>query len=185
MIWEGRTVVCIGSGPSLLAEDCALVRDSGLTTIVTNTTFRLCPWAHVLFGFDAKWWKHYRDEVATFRGEKISSSRLAEKYGARTIVLGFRNSGACAITLAMSRGAARVVLLGYDAMFDETRRHWHDDHPAGMENAGMMADWPRQFELVAKTARRRGVEIINASRRTRLTCFPVMPLEDALCVVAA
>lgn len=185
MIWQGQTVVCIASGPSLTPEDCALVRDSGLTTIVTNTTFRACPWAHVLYGFDANWWKHYRHEVATFAGEKLSASSLADKYGAHRVVLGYRNSGACAIALAMSRGAARVVLLAYDAMFAGTRRHWHADHPAGMENAGTMADWPRQFGMVAKAARRKGVEIVNASRRTRLTCFPRMALEDALQQVTA
>lgn len=179
MKWEGRTVVCIASGPSLTPDDCDLVRQSGHTVIVTNTTFRLCPWADVLVGFDAGWWKQYRKEVADFRGEKLSASRLSEKYGASTIVLGYRNSGAYAIALAMSRGAAKVVLLAYDAMFKGTRRHWHPDHP-GLENCQTMGDWPRQFELVAKTARRRGVEIVNASRRTRLACFQKMKLEEAL-----
>lgn len=179
MKWAGRTVVCIASGPSLTPDDCERVRRAGHPVIVTNTTFRLCPWADVLVGFDSGWWKQYRKEVAGFRGEKLSASRLSEKYGARVLVLGYRNSGAYAIALAMSRGAARVVLLAYDAMFAGTRRHWHEDHP-GLENCQTMGDWPRQFDLVARAARRRGAEVINASRRTRLTCFPVMRLEDAL-----
>lgn len=179
-IWEGRTVICIASGPSLTAEDCELVHASGHPVVVTNTTFRMCPWADVLFGFDSKWWKLYREEVTQFRGEKLSASRLSEKYGARTLMLGYRNSGACAVALAMSRGAARIVLLAYDLMFWDGRRHWHGDHPAPLENASTIVDWARQFGMLAKSARRRGVEIVNASRRTRLTCFPIVSLEAAL-----
>lgn len=183
-VWEGRTVVCIASGPSLTAEDCERVRASGHPVVVTNTTFRMCPWADALFGFDSKWWKLYHEEVATFRGEKLSASQLATKYGARVTVLGYRNSGVCAAALAMTRGAARIVLLAYDLMFWDGRRHWHGDHPAPLENAGTIADWTRQFEALAKAARRRGVEILNASRRTRLTCFPIVRLEEALAEVA-
>ena len=58
--WRGRTVVCIASGPSLTAEDCELVRESGCPVIVTNTTFRLCPWADMLYAFDRPWWNHYK-----------------------------------------------------------------------------------------------------------------------------
>jgi hypothetical protein len=181
VIWKGRTVVAIASGPSLSIEDCELVRNSGLTTVVTNLTFRLCPWADVLYGFDAVWWKQYRQEVANFAGEKVSASRLSEKYGAQTVVIGYRNSGCAAAGLAMARGASRVVLLGYDAMFDGAKRHWHEDYPRTMDNAGAMGDWPRQFELLARSAKRRSVQIVNASRRTRLKCFPLMKLEEALC----
>lgn len=140
----------------------------------------MCPWADVLFGFDAKWWKHYQKEVESFPGEKLSASMVATNYGAKVVVLGYRNSGACAVSLAMSRGATKVILLGYDAMFWNGKRHWHDDHPEGLENAGMIADWGGQFEMIAKAARRRGVEVLNASRRTRLQCFPLVDLEEAL-----
>lgn len=180
MKWQGRTVVAIASGPSLTIEDCELVRNSGHPTIVTNLTYRLCPWADVLFSFDAVWWKQYRKEVAKFAGEKVSSSRLAEKYGATSIILGYRNSGVAAAGLAMARGASRIVLLGYDAMFDGTKRHWHEDYPVTMANADSMGDWPRQFELLARAAKRRNVAIVNASRRTRLKCFPRLLLENAL-----
>lgn len=180
MKWQGRTVFCIASGPSLTSLDCELVRFCGQPTVVTNTTFRLCPWADVLFGFDAMWWKHYQEEVKTFQGEKLCSSPLAEKYGATRCVPGFRNSGAAAIALAMGRGASKVVLLGYDSSFKGTRRHWHEDHPKGLGNAEMMGDWARQFSMVATAAERRGVEILNASRRTVLSCFPRVSLEDVL-----
>ncbi len=180
--WPGRTVVCIASGPSLTVEDCELVRVSQHPTIVTNTTYQLCPWADVLFGFDVKWWKRYGEEARTaFPGRRISGSQLGTKYGAEW-ASGFtlyRNSGACAVSLALTAGAARIVLLGYDVQFYKNRRHWHPDHP-GMDNCGMIGDWHRQFGLLAKHAWRKGVPIVNASRRTALRCFDQAPLETLL-----
>ena len=186
--WTGRTVVCIASGPSLTAEDCELVRAFGHPVIVTNTTFRRCPWADVLVGFDARWWKVYGAEVqATFPGRKISASPLALRYGAESPYSDGRpwfdiypNSGCCAAAIAIAGGASRVVLLGYDAGFNVGRKHWHDDHPAELENAASVADWPRLFKILAQRARRSGVHIVNASRRTALECFPRVELEAAL-----
>jgi hypothetical protein len=61
------------------------------------------------------------------------------------------------------------------------RKHWHPDHPDGWEN-------PRQGNLKhwREHLRRLGlkfpdVEIINATRETALSCFPQMPLKEALC----
>src|SRR5262245_15095240 len=80
--WAGKTVVCIASGPSLIAEDCAKVKASGHPTIVTNTTFRMCPWAHVLFGFDSKWWLEYIAEVErTFHGALLTYARRVPGVG--------------------------------------------------------------------------------------------------------
>jgi hypothetical protein len=177
------TVVCIASGPSLTHEDCELVRQSGYSTIVTNTTFRMCPWAHALFGFDIAWWRLYLDEVrSVFRGRLICGSRLAPKYGLEGVALGpFRNSGACAAAIALREGARRVVLLGFDAgLGPNGETHHHGDHPAELRNVDSIGEWPHQFAALAKDARRRGAVIVNASRRTALTCFPRVSLADAL-----
>ena len=77
-------------------------------------------------------------------------------------------------------GAARIVLLGYDAEFTDGRKHWHDDHPPELENATSVADWPRLFGILARRAQRSGVQIVNASRATALECFPRVELEAAL-----
>lgn len=183
--WDGRTVVCIASGPSLTPEDCEVARAAAHPVIVTNTTFRLCPWADVLYGFDAKWWKAHHGEVQEkFGGQRLCGTQVGEKYGARWLAApwfrAYRNSGACAASLALAGGAAKVVLLGYDAGFMDGKAHWHEDHPKGLENATSIADWPRQFALLAKDARRRGVPVVNASRRTRLECFPRAELRTVL-----
>src|SRR5690606_3319410 len=77
-----REVVCIASGPSLTADDCEAVKawraqEEGRGVIVTNTTFRLCPWADVLYALDAAWWKQYLREVRqVFTGALVTPQRV-------------------------------------------------------------------------------------------------------------
>jgi hypothetical protein len=142
----------------------------------------MCPWAAALFGFDAKWWQIYHEEVfATFAGRKLSSSHLAGKYGVEVIPRRYRNSGAAAVAWAMDQGAARVVLLGFDcATGPNGETHHHDAHPPELRNATSLGEWPAQFAQLAKAAAKRKIEIVNASRRTALQMFPLFALEDAL-----
>jgi hypothetical protein len=193
--WKGRTVVCIASGPSLTAEDCETVHAAGHPTIVTNTTFRLCLWADVLFAFDSRWWKasddeskrlgfkSYADESAErFKGERVTTS-LAGKSMGLTSMHGeswfepYGNSGTAAVSLALIGGASRVVLLGYDCQRTGGKAHWHGDHPPMLGNAGSIASWPKKFANLAKRA---GDRVVNCSRATSLTCFPRMDLKEAL-----
>lgn len=179
------TVVCIASGPSLTAEDCEAVRESGLATIVTNTTFRLCPWATVLMGYDMKWWQQYHAEVGrTFAGHRVSGVVDCKAYGARSLrLLKFRpfgNSGAAAISLAVLAGSKRVILLGYDCQHTGGKTHWHGDHPAGLGNAGSVAKWPEKFRQVAAYARSQGCQVVNATRETALDMFPRAALAECL-----
>lgn len=181
--WHGRTVVCIASGPSLTQADCDAVR--GQACIVTNTSFRLAPWADVVIGFDAAWWRLYHAEVeVTCRGRRMTLSRGA-CWGAESLAdvpwfTSFHNSGACAIGLALAGRAARVVLLGYDCQRTGGRTHWHGDHPAALSNAASLERWPRLFRTVALRAQAAGVPVLNASRATALACFPRVTLSEVL-----
>lgn len=184
--WAGRTVVCIASGPSLTPEDCETVHASGHPVIVTNTTFRLAPWADVVFGFDSIFWRVYHKEIsANCTGRFISPAQMASKYGVETTYgttwfTGFSNSGACAISLAVAGGAKTVVLIGFDCQKTGGRTHWHGDHPKGLSNAQSIAEWPKRFSQVAKYANSKGCRVINASRETALKCFERRPLDEAL-----
>lgn len=188
--WDGRTVVCIASGPSLTAEDCDAVRAAGHPAIVTNSTFRAAPWASILFGYDSRWWRAHIAEIRSigFAGRLISGSAVVASMGVETIhnagwLRVYPNSGACAISIAVSAGAARVVLLGFDcAPAPDGRMHWHADHPPvhGMTNCGSIRGWPRHFQNVARDAERAGVEVVNASLETRLRCFRRVALGEVL-----
>lgn len=185
--WTGQTVICIASGPSLTLADCEAARATGHPVVVTNTTFRIAPWADVLFGFDSNWWRQHLEEVrATFRGRLMSVSQVAGNLGIETTygATWFRqvgNSGACAISLAICSGAKRVILIGFDCCRgSDGKNHWHGDHPKGMSNCLSMARWPAQFARVAAEAKREGVVVLNASRSTTLTCFERVRLEECL-----
>ena len=182
--WAGKTVVCIASGPSLTQEDCEAVR--GNVVIVTNTTFRLVPWADVLFAMDQKWWTEYHREVAeTFKGRKVSVVQGAKRFGAETTYgaawfRGFGNSGSGALAFAIAGNPARVLMLGFDCQATGGKTHWHGDHPKSLSNARSLPRWPRAFQSAAAHARGKGVKVLNCSRETALTCFERVPLEVAL-----
>jgi hypothetical protein len=167
----------MASGPSLNVEDCQAVRASGHPALVTNTTFRIAPWADVVFGMDSKWWKeHGREVAAVCSGQKLSTSIAAQQYGAQTLHNSpwfprTLNSGEAIIRLAIAGRAAKVILLGFDCQRTGGKAHWHGDHPATCGNAGSIKKWPRHFEHLAKEARRLDCEVLNATRETALTCF--------------
>lgn len=155
-------------------------------TIVTNTTFRLCPWAHVLMAFDARWWHQYVKEVRTvFDGHLVACSNGCKPYKVHSFnkeswFRHFGNSGAAAISLAICGGAKRVLMLGYDCQKTGGKVHWHGDHPAPLGNARSIANWPKQFKNVSKFAVEMRVNVINCSRETALACFPRVELSEAL-----
>jgi hypothetical protein len=127
---------------------------------------------------DRIWWEKYAHIVKRdgYSGELVTCSNTPgiNKISAN----GIRFSGAGAIMLALQRGAARVILLGYDCYHTGGRAHWHADHPKGMGNAGIFAKWPRQMELVLPHVGR--AVVLNASRTTMLECFKRVPLEVCL-----
>lgn len=90
------------------------------------------------------------------------------------------NSGQQAIGLAHQFGAARVLLLGYDMQRTGGKAHWHGNHPAPLGNAGKLAAWPAAMNKLAAVAAGIGLEIINCSRETALTCFPRRELSECL-----
>lgn len=148
--------------------------------IVTNTTFRIAPWADALYAMDTPWWDVHHGEVSrVFKGLRVrgagsSQSKLADRamFGA-----GCLNSGAGALLMAKHYGAELIVMLGYDCKVgSDGKRHWHADHGHGLGNAGKLNKWPAQFASV----RLEPARVINATRSTVLECFERMSLKKAL-----
>lgn len=179
--WRG-TAVCIASGPSLTEKDCESVRASGFPTIVTNTTFRACPWAQALFGYDAPWWRVHLPEVkAIFPGRLFCPFPTVRAQGVEWArVESFGMSGTGAISFAIAAGARRVIALGYDCQLTDGRAHHYGDHPPELRNCTSLPSWPAKFARLARFARKRGAMVLNASRETALTCFDRAPLESCL-----
>jgi hypothetical protein len=182
--WSGQTVVCIGSGPSLTADDCELVRASGHRTIAVNNSVMMANWAHVLYAGDLAWWKTYGKQIQDFAGERYSYNSLAREYGAVSLsncswFANPGNSGAGALRLAMLAGADQVILLGYDCSI-ENGLHWHGPHEGNLSNCQSLKRWPAQFGALAEDAKSIGTLVLNASRETSMRCFDRITLESAL-----
>lgn len=190
------------TGPSLtpaVAAQCV-----GQPVVAVNDAYRLLPAADVLYACDPDWWTLHAG-CPGFAGEKWSSHELphndkravAAQYGLRLVpgrdaeefsrdpgrIHYGSTSGFQALNLALLFGARRVVLVGFD-MHSKRGRHFFGDHPEPLSN------WMR-FETVVPFFRRAAaalspeVAIVNATPGSALDCFPMMPLEGALCWLSA
>lgn len=177
-----QTFICIASGPSLTVNDCELASGSGYPIIAVNSSWKAVPDCQHIYAADFTWWDHYHDSLETSAELWTQSRRAHARFGVKLFSpsdSGPFNSGQRAIQLAAHLGAERVILLGYDCTL-ANGEHWHGRHPATMHNPvpREVGRWHSDFSSLAGALP--GVEIINASRETALTCFKRLPLEAAL-----
>lgn len=171
--WE--TVVCIASGPSLTKADCDLVEASGIPAIAVNDSWQLAPFAQVIYAGDSDWWSQHIREI-DIPAERWTCNKGAARWYRLNYhpAVGYWNSGLRAVQFALWQGAHRVILLGYDCSV-EHGTHWHGDHPNGNNpTPAKCREWIKQFEKLPRG------QIINSSRRSALTCFDRLSLEDSL-----
>jgi hypothetical protein len=190
--------VVIASGPSLTEDDVALVkdwRDQGKGKVcVINTTFRLAPWADVLYACDRAWWDKYGEEAKIFTGKKYCYAQGGEPWGAERVT-GHHGGGLCnqpgeirtggnsghqAVSVVYNLGAKRIILLGFDMGRTGGKSHWHGDHPHGLSNGGNYPQWIEYFRMLAKDLKAKGVDVINCTRTTNLDCFPQADIASVL-----
>lgn len=162
---------------------------------------RLAPWADAVHSSDEKWWSCYFG-LPAFTGLKFTLEAKAERWpgvqalrraGQNGLELnpaeGIKtggNSGMQAINIAVQLGAVRVILLGYDmAPGPKGRTHFFGKHPASLERLSPYASFIASFQTMVEPLRKAGVNVVNCSRASALTCFERMPLDEALAMVAA
>lgn len=154
----------------------------------------MAPWADVLYACDAKWWEKYPDAL-TFQGAKITQDHRVKNAEVIKIVgdeaVGLSkdprivniggNGGYQAVNLAFHLGASRIVLLGYDMQDDQGKKHWHGNHE-GINNPDhfCFAAWLENFDQLAVDLEKEGVEVINCTRNTALTCFKRDVIENVI-----
>lgn len=185
--WSNRTAVVLASGPSLTAADCELVRDQfTLRVIAVNATFRMAPWADVVYVGDFAAVRQYNREVeAMTTSQHWTCCSMSKQQFGWNLAPGLSrggNSGHQALHLAAKFGAKRILLLGFDMQLGpEGQRHHHAEHPAPLQQRSLFDEWIRKMAVLAKELEAKGVSVVNCSRVTALTCFPCQTLEDALC----
>jgi hypothetical protein len=161
--------------------------------IAVNNCFRIAPWADLLYACDGAWWRQYVD-AKDFAGLKVTQDpsvegilRVPSEDGEGLSLDPLRihqggNSGYQAINLAVLLGVREIILLGFDLHAPGRRRHWHPDHPIGMNNpdTSNFEGWLKRFDELPPDLERAGVRVINCSPGSALKVFPSSALEDAL-----
>lgn len=193
--WEGDDVVIVASGPS--AKDVNLAAARGKARFITiNSSWRLAPWAEIIYGCDGKWWRRYFGEVKDTGATLLTSDRRTaremglpyvrtQKPDDRIIMepkgtVGWGgNSGFHALNLALQFQCRRVVLVGFDMQI-AGGSHWHGDHPEGMHNPskGNIARWRGAVDGAAGVAANLGAEVLNCSPVSALKNYPKVDFEE-------
>ena len=71
--WTGRAAAVVASGPSIRKEEVASLRGR-LPVIAIKENYDLAPWADVVYGCDASWWRN-RNGLTKYGGLKVSFSQ--------------------------------------------------------------------------------------------------------------
>lgn len=185
--WRGRCAAIVASGPSTKKEDVALLRGR-IATIAIKENHDLAPWADVVYGCDAAWWRN-NNGLDKYHGLKVAADRRIThqdihllKIEASDDIMRFDtpgqvgsggNSGFQALNLAVQFGAQKILLIGFDVS-DRSGVHWYGrNHGMGRSNPSEInfRRWRAAFYNAAGPLENHGIEVINASENSTLKCF--------------
>lgn len=196
--WRGQTCIVVGTGPS--AKSASLSECEGKARcIVIKQSWRLAPWADVLYGIDRGWWLT-NNGAREFKGLRVSPSPTACRlFGMREVTLktvpwlltketgvlgcglktGGGHSGFQAVNLAVQFGATKIVLAGFD-MTLERGAHWHKEgHGVAKPNENRVAEWRKAFDGCADQFKSLGVTVITTGQ-SALKNYPNVQISMAL-----
>ena len=191
--WLGQDAHLIGGGASLLGFDFNFL--CGKNTIGCNDAYRLGPSVvHTCVFGDTSWWEQNKYALEKFTGRVVSISPTIRHLNLSWLrqlsrirdglhdgnTCGWNYStGATAINVAISLGADRIYLLGYDLTQKQGKSHWHN-HRKAPTLASNFSRFQRGFDRLAKDLPKYpGIEVINVSDGTsKLTTFRTITFEE-------
>lgn len=186
--FDGLTICCIASGPSLTEEDCKLIEESGLPTIAINNAWKLARFCEVLYAADFKYWNAYLESIDIDAEFWTCSKRARDIFGINHHDKnGAVCSGARAIEFAIEQGAKKIILIGYD---NSLKNGIHFDGKHTGSSYGYKLGNPNQVDLdrfknAFARINKKEVDIVNCSRYTELKTFRIGKLEEELCLSEA
>jgi hypothetical protein len=177
--WAGHIAIVVASGPSAALEPLELYRDRA-KFIVVNDSWKLAPWADVLFACDEAWWR-LNDGCPQFKGRRVTASpNCMSHYGIDVFFSTGTNSGLRALYLAQRLGANPICMVGFD-MHPKNGVHWHKPYDRLRNpSAAEMRTWRNETEWAAARFKEKGVQVINCTPGSALTKYPYIPLERVL-----
>lgn len=201
--WEGGTAAIFAGGPSLTSSQVEACR--GLNCIAINNSYKLAPWADILYFCDFRWWTwhSHEEDYKAFPRHKVTLENLDTVVKADPAVKSLSctgaegldltegcvrngaNGGYQALNLAVNLGARNIILLGYDMRMVENRTHWHEGHPTKASNAAdqyknLMRPFFENAGGAGEVCRRIGVNVFNCTPGSALLAFPRRGLEGVL-----
>lgn len=197
--WRGECVAIVAGGPSANKVGVDLLRDR-IHVVVINESYRLCPWAEILYACDDVWWHTRREKLKDFKGirlaynvkeagihcvaiakDKASNLRHAMLYEEPGVIGAGGNSGFQALNLVTQFGATGVALIGFDYS-EQGGVHWHGAYQPPLRNPdnGRFHEWRRHMTTAAPLLKRNGVDVVNCSLQSTIECFPKMTIEQML-----
>jgi hypothetical protein len=206
-----KTIVCIGTGPSLQAEQIQSARSKGFELYACNNAIFMAEDATLLYGCNHQWWDHYWSKVEHLPCEKWTTSAMAsarhpinwinEKNAPGlsddpSIIHHGHGSGYSLVSMAFRNGADRIILLGYDLKYapnyngpareiGSEPRHFFGEYPASMVH------WPSKMvqkgvhvellDLYRSIEAQGLVEVINCTPGSAIDCFETVDIESVQC----
>jgi hypothetical protein len=185
-------------------QDAQKLRDCCDLIIAVNDSWRLCRgicdkyFCDAIYGTDMKWWKYaIGDIMRDFDGDlwtqRVQWTKEPESLGIKCMESECKpdictdpgkihtgsNSGYAAINLAyhLAEKPLTIILLGYDlGMTGGKRHHDHVNRPESLNVDSSYPNFIKGFNTI--DPKKHNIEILNASRKTLLNCFPLVDLED-------
>lgn len=194
--WTGETVCIVASGPSASSIDLKSI-EGKVRFIAINESWRLCPWADVLYGCDDAYWKAKKG-VPEFKGLKLTTDRRASARFSDVHLVALKrpceeiitnewavgwggNSGFHSLNLSLHFNVARILLVGFDMQLNGGI-HWHGRHPYSMNNptATNVDRWRRVVDAAAPVFASKNIFVANLSPVSALQNYPKMSLDEAM-----
>lgn len=145
---------------------------------MVNDCYQLAPWAEALCAQDHAWWKVHPDALQ-FAGRKFSANKIA---GVEQVQSDYvqrpSSSGVLALEVARrmvaGEGEKEIELHG----FDNRGAHYFGLHPVPLHNTtpDRFKVFEGQLASLGGEMKKAGIQIINRTPGSALTCFPLEPL---------
>lgn len=203
---ELTRVVVAGTGPSFGDEQAAYLQQAHANQrcfiIAINDNYIKLPFADMLYSADKPWWDlhHPQISLSQFGGELWTCNDVtAREYGIRHVLAtnkpglctdadkihtggnsGYQGVGLAYHRLAKLQGRRQILLVGFDFQKTDKKAHWFGDHPKPLSRTHPYKVWLAHFPQLVVDLRKHGIEIINCTTQTALTCLPRGKLEEYL-----
>lgn len=200
--WRGQCVAIIGGGPSIRNQNLSILKGR-IHVAVVNESYKLCPWAEILYSCDSGWWRLRQVEIEKFKGLKIGFEiagapadikkiTIKKKEGSEDwinellldepgIIGSGGNSGFQLMNLVLQFGATGIALVGID-MNLAGGVHWHGRHPDQLRNPSesVVNNWRRDMDAASPEFLKLGIDVVNCSPTSILKNYRKATLDQML-----